>query len=70
MGEKTIWCKMAELTDCGLSWGITFYSSAPTLATGQVEKKVKRKLLMKFSEENFIRCFQLEIGDIIAKKWS
>jgi len=23
---------------------------------------------MKFSEENFIRCFQLEIGDIIAKK--
>ena len=28
----------------------------------------KKKLLMKFSEENFIRCFQLEIGDIIAKK--
>jgi hypothetical protein len=23
---------------------------------------------MKFSEENFIRCFQLEIGNIIAKK--
>jgi hypothetical protein len=36
VGEKTIWYEMAELifekkTDDGLSWGITFYSNAPTL---------------------------------------
>jgi hypothetical protein len=30
-------------TDVGLSWGITFYSGAPTLIIGQVEKKGKEE---------------------------
>ncbi len=58
-------------TDNWLSWSITFYNDAPTSVTGQVEKGVKKKTSHEiFLKENFSRCFQLEIGDVIAKKLS
>ena len=68
---------MAELifekkTDDGLSWGITFYSNEPTLHHQSGWKKGKKETSRKVfrKEENFTRCFQLEIGDVIAKKGS
>jgi hypothetical protein len=76
VGEKTIWYEMAELifekkTDDGLSWGITFYSNAPTLRHQSGWKKGLKKTSHEvFLSENFTRCFQLEIGDVIGKMGS
>ncbi len=62
---------MAELK-VEIVLGLGWVGASPFIEVHQpnclVEKGVRRLLLMKFSEENIIRCFQLEIGDIIAKK--
>jgi hypothetical protein len=49
-------------TDNGLSWGITFYSDAPTPVTGQVEKRGKMKTSHEvFKKKTLFDVFNLKL---------
>ncbi len=65
MGENTIWFKMVELTfEKRLMTGFIVMNQPSSLV--RLKKGKKKNSHEVFRKENFIRCFQLEIGDVIS----